>query len=51
MEQKITSLRRITLLKPLSDEIILTNLKNGSFKIVSYKKTASSISMEKSAIS
>ncbi|MFY9174826.1 MAG: Crp/Fnr family transcriptional regulator [Peptococcia bacterium] len=40
MEQKITSLRRITLLKPLSDEIILTNLKNGSFKIVSYKKNS-----------
>ena len=32
--------RNITLLKALSDEVILTKLKSGKFTIVSYKKNS-----------
>lgn len=40
MHQHINLLRQITLLHSLSDKDILTNLKNGTFRIVSYKKNS-----------
>lgn len=40
MVNNISLFRSITLLKPLSDEVILTKLKSGKFAIVSYKKNS-----------
>ncbi len=40
MTKNIDLIRNTTLIKSLSDEDILTNLKNGKFKIVSYKKNS-----------
>lgn len=40
MVNDISLIRKITLLNSLSDEIIHTNLKNGKFTIVSYKKNS-----------
>lgn len=38
MYQNISYMKKISLLSSLSDKDILTNLKNGKFKIISYKK-------------
>ena len=40
MEQNILLIRKIPLLKSLTDEDILTNLRNRKFKITSYKKNS-----------
>ena len=40
MYRNINLIRKITLLNSLSDKDILTSLKNGKFKIVSYKKNS-----------
>lgn len=40
MSQHINLIREITLLHSLSDKDIITNLKNGTFRIVSYKKNS-----------
>ena len=40
MKQNINLMRKATLLNSLSDNVIATNLKNGKFKVVSYKKNS-----------
>ena len=40
MTQNINLIRSTALIKSLSDEDILTNVKNGKFKVTSYKKSS-----------
>ena len=40
MTKNINLIKSTTLIKSLSDDDILTNLKNGKFKVTSYKKSS-----------
>ena len=40
MTKNINLIRNTALIKSLSDEDILTNVKNGKFKVTSYKKSS-----------